>query len=570
MKRKLSLIMIMIGIAMLFLGCGPNESEQIATITQIAAGILATQTAQAPTITPTPSFGPGDTSVSPVDGMVMHYIPGGEYILGSTQEDVDWAGEACVQFSEYCSSSSFEHEMPQHSVQLDPYWIDQVEVTMAMFTRFIEETGYETEAERIQYSFVNETGTFKVVQDADWENPFGPDFEPKEEDPVVHVSWYDAWAYCAWAGRRLPTEAEWEAAARGTDLRRFPWGDTLPGDTLANLADINLDSSRIKNEDVDDGFQTVSPVMSYPEGASPFGVLDMGGNAAEWVYDWYTPMYDLPSPAVNPVNTTEVEVRVVRGGSYNSMLTAARTSSRGGSNPYTSTSYTGFRCVSSDLELPDPPDRDITLPDLALLVTKSVLDPEGLEIQGSISSADDLKITGQYNQCSRIKISTPEFSEGWIDTWKVVLYKDCSELEEYFLRLSSGTWKGRYERGDGRGALTISNQGNMDAMVVLSRVEPERDPDLDDSFYDSWIYIRSGEQATIEYLPDGQYEVFITTGTTWVPYEKRFQQAASYEKLEDFLEITSTASTYSIWELTLETSEGEAGSIPVNESDFPQ
>jgi formylglycine-generating enzyme required for sulfatase activity len=571
MRFKLTLIGL--GIALLATACAPSESEQIATITQIAAGIIATQTAQAPTatpVTPTPTLSPGATRTSPVDGMTMVYVPGGEFTLGSTQADVDWAIEACLEFHDDCDASYYEDELPQHTVQLDPFWIDQTEVTAAMFAQFVDETSYETDAERFQYSLVFYKDEWDRVRDADWRHPLGTDAEAKDDDPVVNVSWYDAWAYCEWAGRRLPTEAEWEAAARGTDLPIFPWGNAAPSDTLANLADKSLSYTDWRNREVDDGYYETAPVTSYPEGASPFGVLGMAGNVKEWVYDGYAPGYDLPPSEQNPVNSADTEKRVNRGGSYASALNDARAANRRGLDPLESISDYGFRCVFSNLTLPDPPEKDLSLPDMVLIrwQPEIYITPGSSEKHGKLKSIKDVEITGQYNQCRYLRISTPDYPEGWLKVDdNIVLYKDCAEFEEIFIRPESANWK---FMGEGHGTLTVKNQEETDAYIVLYRSESERDPDEKDYMYEYWMYIRAGEQATMENIPDGTYELYVTNGTTWVAHEGRFRDAVSYEKLTELLEYTSTATQATWWEIILETVEGgNTGSVLIDEDDFP-
>ncbi|MGB2962514.1 MAG: formylglycine-generating enzyme family protein [Anaerolineales bacterium] len=568
MKLKLTTY-LMLGIAFLASGCGPSESEQIATITQIAAGIIATQTANAPTATPTPTLSPGDTRTSPVDGMTMVYIPPGEYTLGSTEEDVEWAVEQCGRAnssSEYswddeCDTAEFQDEMPQHTVRLDPYWIDQTEVTVAMFAQFVDETGYKTVAERFQYKDLTYTDKWRFERNADWSNPFGLESatEDLKENPVVNVSWQDAWTYCEWAGRRLPTEAEWEAAARGMDLRIFPWGDESPLNNHANLTDdrsivLGLSSS------YSDGYMWISPVMSFPEGASPFGVLGMAGNVKEWVYDWYSPVYDLPPLAENPINTTETEMRVRRSGSFDTYLSDIRTASRAGSSPYWTASDLGFRCVLSELELPDPPEQDSSPPDAAFGDWRTVVyDSVDIHQYGYLKSFSDLEILGQYSQCEHLKISTPDYPEGWLHAKDdVTLYKDCSDFEEIFIRPASKNW---YHYPKGFGVLTVKNQGESDAYLVLVDIDNEESYE---------IYVRAGEQVIMEDILDGTYEVYTTSGTTWVSYDKRFKDAVSYEKLTEPMVFTSTETQATWWEIVLQTVEGgNTGSIPINESDFP-
>ncbi|MBI5946193.1 MAG: SUMF1/EgtB/PvdO family nonheme iron enzyme [Chloroflexi bacterium] len=258
---------------------------------------LPTQTLT-PTQTPTPSETPlptitpegeiGSTWIRPKDGMAMVYVPKGAFIMGSSSGDPD--------------------EQPAHEVYLDAYWIDQTEVTYTMFARF--------------------TPARSGRQAADG------------------VSWEQAAEYCAWVGSRLPTEAEWEKAARGTDERVYPWGNQPPTGDLVNFADRN---SRLNWEDtnVDDRYGAVAPVGSYPAGASIYSALDMAGNVAEWVNDWYDQAYYSASPLTNPRGPGVGDFRVLRGGSWFSTAAGVRTTDRSWYIPEAGTDYGGFRCAQS-------------------------------------------------------------------------------------------------------------------------------------------------------------------------------------------------------------------------------
>ena len=267
--------------------------------------------------TPTPAW---ITQVSPVDGMVQVYVPEGDFLMGSP----DGVG--------------YDDEYPQHVVYLDGYWIDQTEVTNEMFSSFVEATGYETDSEyerRNVKHWNSQTGKYESSTRADWAHPQGlsSDLSGLEDHPVVHVSWNDAQAYCAWAGRRLPTEAEWEKAARGENGQTYPWGNDIPSSSLANYG---------YNE------KSTTEVGSFPAGASPYGALDMAGNVWEWVADWYGAY---PSgPETNPQGPAIGEYRGLRGGSWNMSVDLIRSALRNrdvSELPRLPYLDDGFRCAAS-------------------------------------------------------------------------------------------------------------------------------------------------------------------------------------------------------------------------------
>jgi formylglycine-generating enzyme required for sulfatase activity len=233
-------------------------------------------------------------------------------------------------------------------VYLDGFYIDQTEVTNAMFTKFIDATNYQTDAEKQGSGLVLDIAkqTWSDVQGANWQYPHGPGSNLNDlgNHPVVQVSWNDATAYCQWAGGDLPTEAQWEKAARGSDGRIYPWGDQPPAGNLLNSADRSLDVTWA-DKSIDDGYQFTAPVGHYPAGASPYGVLDMAGNVWEWVRDGYDDKYYASSPARNPENTTKSDARMLRGGSWNNEAPNLRASNRLRSIPVNRDEVFGFRCV---------------------------------------------------------------------------------------------------------------------------------------------------------------------------------------------------------------------------------
>jgi sulfatase modifying factor 1 len=301
-------------------------------------------------------------------GMVC--VPGGEFAMGSTSE------------------LARADEQPIHRVRLDSFWIDITEVTNAQFHAFVGATGYVTTAEQppnlddiiaqlppgtpppppamlvpgsLVFSAPSRRGDggWAWVPGANWRQPSGPGspLEGKDDHPAVHVSWFDANAYCLWAGKRLPTEAEWEYAARGGLAEQpYVWGTEPPreGNPPANTWQGTFPLVNTGK----DGYETTSPVRTYaPNG---YGLYDMAGNACEWTQDWYRPdTYARrsgegvtanpqgPDNSYDPQEPT-VPKRVHRGGSYlchESYCSGYRPSARMKASPDTSLSHTGFRCV---------------------------------------------------------------------------------------------------------------------------------------------------------------------------------------------------------------------------------
>lgn len=281
-----------------------------------------TFTPKPPTFTPTPGI--GSTMISEKDGMILVYVPAGEFTMGSDTGSSD--------------------EQPVHQVYLDAFWIDQTEVTYGMFSDFVEETGYQTEAEEKGWSYAYVGSTWEEVSGADWQHPTGPGLAITEDTkPVIHVSWNDAVAYCKWAGRGLPTEAQWEKAARGTDGRTYPWGDTFDGE-IVNFCDANCPFGWA-DKSFDDGYADVSPVGSYPAGASIYGALDMAGNVWEWVSSLYQPYpYDAND---GREDLSASGSRALRGGSWINLDYHVRSANRNWSDPTNSNDYVGFRCSLS-------------------------------------------------------------------------------------------------------------------------------------------------------------------------------------------------------------------------------
>jgi formylglycine-generating enzyme required for sulfatase activity len=257
------------------------------------------------------------TKVSPRDGMVMVFVPAGEFLMGSKADD----------------PYGREDEKPQRSVYLDAFWIDQTEVTNAMYALFLNANGNQIEDGDTWLDADDPVVRVHYI-DGEWQ----PEAEYSHH-PVIEVTWFGAYAYCQWAGRRLPTEAEWEKAARGGDGRTYPWGQAAPGVIKvscqqANIAGCNFDTQ---------------PVGSYPDYASPYGILDMSGNLAEWVQDWYQPNYYRIAPDENPPGPPKGEYKVLRGGAWSGGYITARTTRRSWGDPAFTCLYhgEGFRCAAS-------------------------------------------------------------------------------------------------------------------------------------------------------------------------------------------------------------------------------
>ena len=217
------------------------------------------------------------------------------------------------------SDADTEAERPRRRVWLDAFAIDRYEVTFERYRAFLEATGRAP-------PFWGEAW----ARAYDWVDGRPP--EGHGDHPVVVVSWHDADAFCRWAGGRLPTEAEWEKAARGTDGRRYPWGD-------------RYETARANAYGEEDGHLTSAAAGSYPSGGSPCGAQDMAGNVWEWCADWYDPAYYSQGPERNPKGPAEGTRKVVRGGSLGAVPALLRTTFRMGNDPSFRAAAIGFRCV---------------------------------------------------------------------------------------------------------------------------------------------------------------------------------------------------------------------------------
>lgn len=260
-----------------------------------------------PTLTPTatPTPGIGSIQTNPKDNAEMVYVPAGEFEMGS--------------------ASGYSHERPVHTVYLDAYWIYKYEVSNQQFAAFLNDQGNQMEggAAWLEWDDVD-------VRVHEIDGVWQPD-DNFDNHPIIEMTWYGAAAYCEWAEGRLPTEAEWEKAARGTDGRTYPWGEGA--------------SSSLANYGPSVG-ETV-PIGSYPEGVSPYGALDMSGNVWEYVSDWFDADYYRISPYENPTGPEDGSDKVFRGGSWDLEAFRARTPERTWADPLRTFLSVGIRCLVS-------------------------------------------------------------------------------------------------------------------------------------------------------------------------------------------------------------------------------
>lgn len=311
--------------AVFFVSCRP--ANLLPTPTEpLEAGTAVAVTLPAPaSITPLPAAAAtppactetGQSWTSPVDGATLVCIPAGEFLMGAAADD----------------AQANANEKPQHRVYLDAFWIDRTEVTNANFAKCLAAGACRPEI----YELSAKSYTPYAVH---------PDYQ---DFPALLYEAEVAVAYCRWAGRRLPTEAEWEKAARGTEGRPYPWGNTLDCGK-ANYYECehtpNLDDPTLPRCGYSAYCQTTR-VDDYPAGASPYGTLNMSGNVWEWVADWYTPDYYAHSPARNPTGPEQGEFRVRRGGGAKSLSQDLRVTARASGSPHHYfDGQMGFRCAA--------------------------------------------------------------------------------------------------------------------------------------------------------------------------------------------------------------------------------
>jgi formylglycine-generating enzyme required for sulfatase activity len=281
----------------------------------------------------------------------MKYLEGGTFLMGTDSAEA-WASDG---------------EGPVRKVLLSPFYIDICAVTNAQFAEFVEATNYVTEAEQFGWSYVfHKFATSKArqsaqgvaggaqwwlgVPDANWKRPEGPgsNLRKRDDHPVVHVSWNDAQAFCNWAGKRLPSEAEWEYAARGgLEQKTYPWGDELTprGKNGQSKHMCNIWQGKFPDfNSAADGYLSTAPVRSFLP--NNYGLYNMSGNVWEWCSDWFSPHHD--EAAANPAGPPSGTHKIIKGGSYMchvSYCNRYRVAARTANTPDSTTAHCGFRCA---------------------------------------------------------------------------------------------------------------------------------------------------------------------------------------------------------------------------------
>jgi formylglycine-generating enzyme required for sulfatase activity len=284
---------------------------------------------------------------------------------GSTEGMVRLDGGSFLMGTDSAGGFPQDGEGPVREVFVDPFYIDIDPVANARFAEFVQATGYVTESERMGWSFVfqghipadryrglvqrtvPEAPWWCQVAGAAWSRPEGPDssIEGRSNYPVVHVSWNDAAEYCRWAGKRLPTEAEWEYAARGgLEQKLYPWGDELTpgGRHLCNIWQGEFPTLDLGEDD----YTSVAPADAFPPNG--YGLNSIAGNAWEWCADWFDAQYHQTATKTNPVGPPTGTARVMKGGSYlchRSYCNRYRVAARTSNTPDSATTNISFRCV---------------------------------------------------------------------------------------------------------------------------------------------------------------------------------------------------------------------------------
>lgn len=297
----------------------PGVRLALCAIVGLGSAVCSTALAASPEPPALPASlpAPGPVVVLRAPGPERVLIRAGSFVMGSNELDVSSALAQCKAEprGEACTEEAFSVEYPRHAVSLSDYWIDRTEVTVARYARCVS------------------AGVCAAPPYADGAERFN-----RADYPVTLVTWYDAAAFCSWAGGRLPTEAEWERAARGAQSRAYPWGSVY-NPYLANHGVLASDPL----DDID-GFLELAPVGSFRDGSTPDGLVDLAGNVEEWVGDYYDPEYPQAS-AENPKGPASGQERVIRGGAYVHGPSRIRSAARDKDLPSTRKTWRGFRCA---------------------------------------------------------------------------------------------------------------------------------------------------------------------------------------------------------------------------------
>ncbi len=302
----------------------PTATAMPPTATQVpptATRIPPTATQVPPTATSAPSATPtlaaGTKQRRGKDNAEMVYVPASEFGMGD----------------------------PAKTIFLNAFWLDKSEVTNEQFQQFVDATAYKTDAEKQGWGFEFVNGKWEQVRGIFWRSPRGnaSTLADKQKHPVVLVSWNDATAYCTWAGKRLPTEAEWEKSARGTDGRAFPWGNAWDG-TKLNFCDTHC-AFAWKDVGANDQHAETAPVGSFPQSTSAYGANDLAGNVWEWTADWFDAEYYKTMPTRNPTGPVSGQLKILRGGAWSIDQTYTRNINRFMAVPEYRERSVGLRCA---------------------------------------------------------------------------------------------------------------------------------------------------------------------------------------------------------------------------------
>lgn len=265
------------------------------------------------TTTSSSVLGIGSTIIREKDGMEMVYVPEGEFIMGSI-------------YNSYVPIYIFSRD-PNHKIYLEDFFIDKYEVNNGQYAEFLNKNGNQIESDSYWFDSIN--GENKII----FENGEWKALDEYYNHPVAEINWYGAQSYCEWVGGKLPTEAQWEKAARGNDGRVFPWGNNIDSNYLNYKYSYIGDTTQVGN---------------YPLGKSYYGAMDMAGNVWEWVDDWFESDYYKNSPYENPLGPITGDKKGVRGGSWNNIEMLVLSTGRYSFIPNTSTKFIGFRCAFSE------------------------------------------------------------------------------------------------------------------------------------------------------------------------------------------------------------------------------